>query len=457
MTVFHFDLFVIGAGSGGVRAARLAASYGAKVGIAEEDRVGGTCVNRGCVPKKLFVYAGHLGEAIEDARGYGWQAGKAVFDWKTLVANKDREIERLNGVYIRNMERAGVKLFKARAELRDAHTVKLQDGQIITADTILIATGDLPAVPDVPGKEHVITSNEAFHLPELPKSIAIIGAGYIGVEFAGIFNALGVAVKLLYRSEQILRGFDEDLRHALAEEMRKKGVDILCNTDVVSIGKAARGYELTCTSGEKLKVGLVMYATGRKPNTQKLGLDKAGVECGAKGEIKVDEYSRSSAANVFAIGDVTSRVPLTPVAIHEGAAFAASEFNGNPTPVDHTYIPTAVFSQPEIGTAGLTEEKARQKYGKLDIYKAAFKPLKHALSGRDETMLMKLVVDSQSGKVLGCHILGTDAAEMAQILAIPLRMGVTKADFDATMALHPSAAEEFVTMREKWRPAAAAE
>lgn len=453
MSAYDYDLFVIGAGSGGVRAARLSAALGKRVGIAEEYRVGGTCVIRGCVPKKLLVYASQLGEAIEDAAGFGWSVEGRRFDWSTLIANKDREIDRLNGIYIRNLERAGAQLYMSRAELEDEHTIRLVNGnRTVTADKVLIATGARPFVPDFPGKEYAITSNEAFHLPELPRRIVIVGAGYIAIEFAGIFNGLGAEVKMLYRGDQILRGFDEDIRDTLAEEMRKKGIDIRVETDVARIDKTHGGYVLTCKDGARIETDLVMYATGRVPNTIGLGLKKLGVECGWNGYVVVDEYSRSNIGNIYAVGDVTHRVNLTPVAIHEATCFVETVFKNNPTPVDHTFIPTAVFSQPEVGTIGITEAEAREKYRQVDIYKSHFRPMKHTLSGRDEMMLMKLVVDGESDLVLGVHIVGPDAAEMVQLLAVAMRMNVTKADLDATMALHPSAAEELVTMREKWVP-----
>ncbi len=456
MSEFDYDLFVIGAGSGGVRAARMAAGYGASVAVAEEYRVGGTCVIRGCVPKKLFVYASRFGSEFEDAAGFGWDIKDRAFDWKTLVANKDREIDRLNGIYIRNLNNSGVEIIDDRAVLTGPNSVRLQkEGREITAKYILVSTGATPFRPDIAGIEHSITSNEAVHLEALPEKIVIVGAGYIAVEFAGIFKGLGVEVSLLYRGPQILRGFDDDLRDGLAEEMRKRGIDVRVNTDVSAIGKASSGYRLTLANGDVLQTGLVMYATGRNPNTQELGLETAGVECGWNGHIVVDDYSKTSVDSIYAVGDVTDRMALTPVAIREGAAFAETLFNDNPVAVDYASVPTAVFSEPEIGTVGLTEAEAREKHPKLDIYKSSFRPMKHTLSGRDEKMIMKLLVDGQSDRVIGCHILGTDAGEMAQVLAIAIRMGATKADFDATMALHPSAAEELVTMREKWQPSEA--
>jgi glutathione reductase (NADPH) len=451
MSDYDFDLFVIGAGSGGVRAARLAAQLGKRVGIAEEDRVGGTCVIRGCVPKKLLVYAGQLGKAIEDAAGFGWSVEGKRFDWPTLIANKDREIDRLNAAYIRNLERAGAELFQTRAEMTGPHTVHLAgERREVTAGTVLIATGGHPFVPDVPGGEHAITSNEAFHLEQLPERIVIVGGGYIGVEFAGIFNALGSKVMLVYRGEQLLRGFDDDLRTGIMTQMQKNGIEMCLCADIEEIGETGGGLRAACTGGAVYDADVVMFATGRQPNTEGLGLEELGVDLGWNGYVVVNEYSQSSVPHIYAIGDATHRVALTPVAIDEGARFVETVFNDNPSEVDHDYIPTAVFSQPEIGTIGLTEAEARERETGIDIYKAQFKPMKHTLSGRDEQMIMKLIVDQVSDVVLGVHILGPDAAEMAQIAAIPLRMGATKADFDATMALHPTASEELVTMREKW-------
>ncbi len=452
MSDYDYDLFVIGGGSGGVRAARIAAGYGAKVGIAEEYRYGGTCVIRGCVPKKLFVYASHFAEAFEDAVGFGWTTKKVEFDWPTLIANKDAEIDRLNKVYMKNLEAAGVELHHCRAELRDAHSVRLiGEERHVTAKYILIATGGVPNIdPGLPGVEHVITSNEAFHLDQLPERIVVAGGGYIAVEFAGIFNGLGVDTTLLYRGEKILRGFDEDVRDHLTAEMKKKGVDIICGEVFSKIEKKGEKLHGTLTNGEVIEADQIMFAIGRTAYTDGLGLEHAGVELKANGAIKVDEYSKTSVDHIYAVGDVTDRVALTPVAIREGHAFADTVFGGKDVKVNHGLIPTAVFSQPEIGTVGLTEAQAREQYGEVDIYKSTFRPMKHTLSGRDERMLMKLIVEPKSDKVVGCHIMGPDAGEMAQLLGISLKMGATKADFDATMAVHPTAAEELVTMRTKW-------
>ena len=448
MTSYDYDLFVIGAGSGGVRAARMSSSYGAKVAIAEEYRFGGTCVIRGCVPKKLFVYASRYSGEFEDAAGFGWQIDGAKFDWQKLIANKDKEIDRLEGLYKTTLNNADAEMFSDRAEVVDPHTIRLVNAdKTVTAGTILVATGGRPFKPDIPGAEHAITSNEAFHLKALPKRIVIVGAGYIAVEFASIFNGLGSQVTLIYRGEQILRGFDDDMRIGLHEEMQKRGIDIRLNTQVSEIITKGDAYDVKLSTGEALGTDLVMYATGRVPNTGTLGLEQAGVELGWNGHVVVDDASRTSVENIYAVGDVTDRVALTPVAIREGAAFAETMFNDNPSSVDYSCIPTAVFSEPEIGTVGLTETEAREKHPKLKVYKSQFRPMKHALSGRDEKMIMKLLVDGDSGLIVGCHMLGADAGEIAQIVAITMRMGATKEDFDATVALHPSAAEELVTMR----------
>jgi glutathione reductase (NADPH) len=453
MSEFDYDLFVIGGGSGGVRAARIAAGHGARVGIAEEYRLGGTCVIRGCVPKKLLVYASRFRDDFEDAAGFGWSVSPPSFDWPTLIANKDAEITRLEGLYRQGLERAGVTIMQAHAELVDAHTLTVQPGnRKITARTILVATGGRPVVPEVPGAGHAITSNEAFHLDALPKSILIVGGGYIAVEFACIFNGLGVDTTLLYRGPKILRGFDEELRDHLTEELFKRHIDVVCNAEITAIDKGWTHLKVTLKDGSTVETGKVMYATGRSPNTKGLGLEAAGVKLGDKGEIVVDAYSRSSVESIYGVGDVTNRVNLTPVAIREGHAFADTVFGNKPTAVDHELVPTAVFSTPEIGTVGLPEAQAREHYSKLDVYKAHFKPLKHTLSGRDERMFMKLLVDGESDRVVGCHILGADAAEIVQMAAIAMRLGAKKTDFDATMALHPSASEELVTMREKWVP-----
>ena len=457
MSSFDYDLVVIGAGSGGVRAARIAASHGARVAIAEEYRVGGTCVLRGCVPKKLMVYASRFHGEFEDARGFGWTVGTARFDWAALIANKDKEIDRLEAAYRSTLARWKVETIETRAVVTGPNAVRfLKSGRDVTANTILIATGGWPEVDSkLPGGEHAITSNEVFHLKRQPKRILIAGGGYIAAEFAGIFAGLGTDTTLLYRGEQILRGFDQDLRDDVSAAMGKRGVKIVTKQIMSSIEKTADGLAVRLSGGETQVFDEVMLAIGRHPNTKGLGLADAGVRLKPNGAVVVDAHSRSSVPSIFAVGDVTDRFALTPVAIREGHAFADSMFGGKPWTADHELIPTAVFSEPEIGTVGLSEADARAKYGTVDIYKTRFRPMKYVLSGRDERMLMKLVVDAATDKVVGCHILGPDAAEIVQMAAIPMKMGATKRDFDATMALHPSAAEELVTMRDKWVPPAA--
>jgi glutathione reductase (NADPH) len=454
MGAHDFDLFVIGAGSGGVRAARIAAGHGARVAIAEEYRIGGTCVIRGCVPKKLLVYASRFADEFEEAAGFGWTVAEPTFDWGKLIANKDREIARLEGIYKANLERSGVTIFKSRATLTGPHTVRLTgDQREISAARILIATGGGPNVDvDLPGIEHAITSNEAFHLASLPERIVVCGGGYIAVEFAGIFHGLGVDTTLLYRREKILRGFDDDMRDGLTEAYSRRGIKIITGTVLSAIEKHRAGLTLSLRSGGKIDADQVMFAIGRSPNTANLGLEAAGVKLGKRGQIAVDVFSQTNVAHIHAVGDVTDRVNLTPIAIREGHAFADTVFGGKPTKVDHATIPTAVFSTPEIGTVGLSEADARAKGHVLDIYKSNFRPMKATLSGASDRTVMKLVVDAATQKVLGVHILGPDAGEMVQVAAIALRMGASKADFDATVALHPSAAEELVTMREKWQP-----
>lgn len=452
MEEFDYDLFVIGAGSGGVRAARIASLHGARVAIAEEYRYGGTCVIRGCVPKKILVYASRFRDDFEDAPGFGWQVDDAKFDWSRLIANKDKEVDRLEAAYKANLERAGVETFGERAVFEDAHTVRLTStGRTITADKILVATGGTAnRDPDLEGIEHVITSNEAFRLDEMPKRIVIAGGGYIAVEFAGIFTGLGAETTLIYRGPRILRGFDEDLRDGLMQALPERGIRLITEQVFTKIEKTAGGLKGTISDGESFEADQIMFAIGRSPNTNGLGLEKAGVEIGTFGKIKVDEHSRTSVPNIYAVGDVTDRIALTPVAIREGHAFADSVFGNNPRTVDHMLIPTAVFSTPEIGTCGITEGLAREIHGDIDIYKARFRPMRNTMSGRDERTLMKLIVNPKDQKILGCHILGPDAGEIIQVVGITMKMGATKADFDATMALHPSAAEELVTMREKW-------
>lgn len=444
---FDYDLFVVGAGSGGVRASRVAARYGARVAVAEEARLGGTCVNLGCVPKKLLVYASHFRDEFEDAVGFGWSETAPGFNWSTLIANKDREIERLNKIYRGLLEGAGVTILDGRARLIDRNTVEL-GGRRITAEKILIATGSRPHLPSLPGIEHAITSNEAFHLPSLPKRVLIVGGGYIAVEFAGIFAGLGCQVSQLYRGSLFLRGFDRDLRIELAEAMRRRDIDLRFDSDVARIDRNEAGdVAVTLVSGEQITTDLVMYAAGRTPNTAQLGLDAVGVEQDQDGAIVVDEYSQTSVPNIWAVGDVTNRLNLTPVAIAEGQAFVETVFNENPQKPDYDNVPTAVFSQPSLATVGLTEEAAREKYTAVDVYKAHFRPMKYTLSGRNERTLMKLCVERATGKVLGAHMLGPDSAEIIQGIAIAIRAGVRKVDFDRTIGIHPSAAEEFVTMR----------
>jgi len=444
---YDYDLFVIGAGSGGVRAARMSASYGAKVAIAEEYRVGGTCVIRGCVPKKLFVYASHFAEEFEQAAGFGWQVGASHFDWPTLIANKDAEINRLNGIYIRNLEASGVEILNGRAVLKDAHTVLL-DGREISAKYILVAVGATPFMPQIDGIELAISSNEAFHIEALPRDIIVVGGGYIAVEFAGIFNGLGVNTTLVYRGEEILRGFDNEVRTHLHAEMVKKGVNIKTESDIAAITPQADGYQVSFTDGSQQTTGLVMYATGRVPKTQELGLEDAGVETGQRGEILVDARSQTNIGNIYAVGDVTERAQLTPVAIREGAAFAETVFNDNPQQVDHSLIPTAVFSQPPIGTIGMGEEEAQAAGLDFDVYATTFRAMKNTLSGSEEKTLMKLLVEKASDKIIGLHIVGPDSGEMIQAFGVAVTMGATKAQFDATIAVHPTAAEELVTFKQ---------
>jgi len=453
MATFDYDLFVIGAGSGGVRAARIAGGYGAKVAVAEEYRIGGTCVIRGCVPKKILVYASRFSDDFEDARGFGWSVAEARFDWASLIAAKDKEIARLEGLYRAGLAAAKVEVIAERATVTGPNAVTLaKSGRTVTAGKILIATGGTPSLggKDIPGLEHVITSNEAFNLPRLPDRIIVAGGGYIAVEFAGIFANLGAETTLIYRGDKVLRGFDEDLRDRLTEAYTKRGIRIVTGRVFTRIDKTADGLVGQLSDGSTLSADEIMFAVGRNPNTAGLGLEKVGVELGWNGHVVVSEYSKSSVDSIFAVGDVSGRAALTPVAIREGHAFADTEFGGKPRMVEHDLIPTAVFSTPEIASVGLPEHLARERCSDLHVYKAAFRPLKATLSGRDEKVLMKLIVDGGSGKVVGCHMLGEGAAEIIQMAAIALRLGATKADFDATMALHPTAAEEFVTLREKW-------
>src|SRR5277367_5196082 len=449
MAEFDTDLFVIGGGSGGVRAARIAAGHGARVTIAEEYRMGGTCVIRGCVPKKLLVYASHFHQEFEDAAGFGWSVQEPTFDWARLIANKDKEIARLEAAYTTNVEKSGARVLKTRAVLEDAHTVRLSTGEGVRAKYVLIATGGTPnhgAV--IPGLEHVISSNEAFHLEKLPRRILIQGGGYIALEFACIFAGFGSDVTVVYRGGNILRGFDEDVRSHVRSEMEKAGITILTGCTVAKVEKHAHDFTTHLSNGSSIASDQVMFAIGRHPNIKGLGLEKAGVALDPKnGGIAVDGFSKTSVPNIYAVGDVTHRINLTPVAIREGHAFADTVFGKREVRVDHADIPTAVFCQPEVGTVGLTEDQACEQFSRVDIYKETFRPMKATMSGRDTRILMKLVVDATTDRVVGCHIVGDAAAEIIQAVAIAVKMKATKADFDATLALHPTAAEELVTMR----------
>jgi glutathione reductase (NADPH) len=446
--MYDYDLFTIGGGSGGVRASRMAAQFGAKVALAEERYLGGTCVNVGCIPKKLLVYASEFSDAFDDSAGFGWTVGERSFNWQTLIANKDREIARLNGVYEKALTDNGARILRARATIADAHTVVV-GSERYTARYILVATGGWPSAPSIPGGELAISSNEAFFLPQFPARVTIVGGGYIGLEFAGIFHGLGAKVSLVHRGELFLRGFDEDVRRAVAAEMGKREIDLRFNRQVAGIEKLRHGILATLDDGSALEADLIMFATGRTPNTRDLGLERAGVNLGHDGAVVVDSYSCSSVPNIYAVGDCTYRMQLTPVAIAEGQAVAETLFHGNPQTPDYENVPTAVFSQPPIGTVGLTEAEARERYRAVDVYKSTFRPLKHTVSGREEHSFMKLVVDRETDRVLGCHVVGTDAGEIVQGLAIALKCGATKAQFDATVGIHPTAAEEFVTMRNK--------
>lgn len=448
MAQYDYDLFTIGGGSGGVRASRVSASFGAKVAIAEERYLGGTCVNVGCIPKKLLVYAAHFHDDYQDAAGYGWTVGEPRFDWAQLIATKDREIERLNGVYRTLLVNSGVEIFDGRAEVLDSHTVSV-NGKTVSARYILVAVGGWPVAANIPGAEHAITSNEAFHLTALPKRVIIVGGGYIGVEFAGIFHGLGAQTTQLYWDNLFLRDFDDDIRTTLADEMRKRGVDLRFNTNISEIAKTSGGLAATLTDGSVIEADQILYAIGRESKTPSLGLENAGVRLKSNGAVIVDEYSKSNIDNIYAIGDCTDRMMLTPVAIAEGMAVANTLFNHKPTKPNYQNVATAIFSTPNCATVGLTEQEARQQNYDVDIYRTAFRPLKHTLSGRDERSMMKLVVDRKTDRVLGCHMVGGEAGEIIQGLAVALNCGATKAQFDATVGIHPTAAEEFVTMRTK--------
>lgn len=447
MSTYDYDLYVIGAGSGGVRAARMSGSLGARVAVAEARYLGGTCVNAGCIPKKLLYYGSHFAEDFEDARGYGWDAHRPSFDWATLIRNKDREIERLNGVYDRLLKNAGVELHIGRARVVDPHTVEV-NGKSFTAERILVATGGYPHLPPIEGRELAITSDEAFHLKELPRRVIVVGSGYIGVEFAGIFNGLGAKVTLVYRGLHLLRGFDDDIRTFLAEEMRKKGIDLRPNASICRIARVGDDLCAELEDGVELRADCILYAVGRGANTRGLGLAEVGVELNPDGGVIVNDCFQSSVPSIFAIGDVIERVRLTPVAIAEAMALVRLWFRGEPVRMDYVDIPTAVFSQPNVGSVGLSEAQARSTGAAIDVYASTFRPLRHTVSGRDERTLMKLIVDRATGRVLGVHMVGPDAGEIIQGFAVAMKCGATKAHFDATIGIHPTAAEEFVTMRE---------
>jgi len=446
MPDFDYDLYVIGGGSGGVRAARISAGYGARVGLCEESRLGGTCVIRGCVPKKLLVFASHFSEDFEDAEAYGWKIDGFSFSWPDLIATKDREIDRLNGVYLNLLNNAKVDLHEGRGRLLGSDTVQVGE-HTIRAKRILIATGARPYVPEFPGSEHVITSDEAFHLAELPGKIVIVGGGYIACEFAGIFNGMGSEVTQVYRGDAVLRGFDNDVRHMMNEELQKKGINLQLETNIAQVSRSGDGFEVQMSNGDTRYADVVMYSTGRVPYTWDLGLETAGIEADGIGAIPVDEFSTTSCENIFAVGDVTNRLNLTPVAIHEGHAFADTIYGDMPRPCDHRYVPSAVFSQPPIGVVGLSEEQARELYARVRVYKSRFKPMKHTLTGRDEMMMVKLIVDDATDQVVGCHIVGPDAAEIVQGFGVAVKARLTKSQFDATMGIHPTSAEELVTLR----------
>jgi len=448
MALYDFDLFTIGAGSGGVAGSRRAASYGARVGICEDSRWGGTCVIRGCVPKKLLVYGAHFADDLRDAEAYGWRLKGKTFDWPSLIAAKNAEIDRLEGIYRKLLSDSGVKLITGRGTLVDPHTIEVA-GKRYTAANILIATGGHPVTPDIPGIEHVISSNEALDLKELPKRIVIVGASYIAVEFAGIFSSLGAKTHLVYRGEEVLRGFDHDIRAAVAENFRHRGLKLHPRTEIARIEKAEKGFTLATKSGGNLEADVVMYATGRAPNTEGIGLEAAGVNLTPDGRVEVDEWSRCLVPHIYAVGDVSNGINLTPVAIYEARALAETLFNNNRLKLDRANIPTAVFAIPPVGTVGLSEDKARERGAAIDVYHARFRPLKHTVSGRQERTMMKLVVDRASDRVLGCHMVGDDAPEIMVGLAVALNCGATKRQFDRTIGIHPTSAEEFITMRDK--------
>jgi glutathione reductase (NADPH) len=447
MTQYDFDLLVVGAGSGGVRASRVAASLGKRVAVVEQSRLGGTCVNLGCVPKKLMVYAAQIGESFADGTGFGWSAAGVTFDWSQLKTARDREVERLNGIYHSLLTGAGVTLLEGRARLADRHTVEV-DGKRHTTETVLIATGGVPWLPSLPGIEHALTSDDVFALEQQPERIVIVGGGYIAVEFAGIFNALGTRVTQLYRGPLFLRGFDDDIRTTMAGEMQKRGIDLRFNSRVARLERSGSTVHLSTDTGEELEADQVLYAVGRRPLTGGIGLEEAGVELDDRGAVKVDAHSRTSVPNIYAVGDCTERMNLTPVALAEAMAFVETVYGSGPRTVDYENVPTAVFSQPNAATVGLTESEARSRYPEVEIYRSTFRPMKHSLSGRDEKTMMKLVVDRENDKVLGVHMVGPDAGEIMQGMAVALTCGATKAQLDATVGIHPTAAEELVTMRQ---------
>ena len=455
MARYDYDLFVIGGGSGGVRASRMAALAGARVALAEESRMGGTCVIRGCIPKKIFVYASHFADDFADSIGFGWTVGEPKFDWPTLIANKDKEIARLEAVYTRNVKATGVDIFADRAVFEDAHTLRLlNEDRTVTAEKILIATGNRPTRElgtshIIPGGNLCITSNEAFHLEKLPKRILVAGGGYIALEFAHIFHGLGSNVSLIYRGEKVLRGFDDDIRDSVHDSMERRGMHVALGCEFTKIEKRGDTLHAETNKGDVIEADQIMLAIGRAPNTEMLHVEKAGVELGKRGEVKVDRFSRTSAEHIYAIGDVTDRMQLTPVAIHEAMCFAKTAFEGVPTAPDHQNIATAVFTTPEIGVVGMSEMQALGMGHAIDVYKATFRPLRHTMTGKGEKMMVKLVVDQKTDKVLGCHIFGQSAAEIIQVVGIALKMGATKAEFDQTVAVHPTGAEELVTMRTK--------
>ncbi|MGL4237374.1 glutathione-disulfide reductase [Tabrizicola sp.] len=448
---FDYDLFVIGGGSGGVRAARIASGeWGAKVGLAEESRMGGTCVIRGCVPKKLMVFASGFPGIFEEARAYGWEVGATRFDWTAFRTRLESELNRLEEAYRNTLKTAGVTIHDTRATLVDAHRVRLASGEEFSAKHILIATGGRPFVPDIPGAELAVTSNEMFHLESLPKRALVVGGGYIASEFACILNGMGVEVSQYYRGAQILRGFDDEARGHVANAMQASGVDIHCGTDLMRLEKTEGGIRAVATDGSEREFDLVMYATGRRPNVENLGLDGLGVEIGRKGQIVVDRFSQTAVPSIFAVGDVTGRINLTPVAIREGHAFADTVFGSKPTAFDHELVASAVFTQPELGSIGLSEEAAREQEP-IEVYATAFRPMKTAFIGKPDRVMMKLIVSKATRKVLGCHIVAPEAGEMIQLAAIAIRMGATKEDFDRTCAVHPTMSEELVTMRKPVR------